>query len=318
MILVTGASGFVGSALVTHLAQQGLKVRACSRLMATHPNELVESVLGVDLLTAQDLTPFLDGVSSVVHTAARVHVMRETSTDPLADFRLMNVDVTLRVARQAASAGVKRFVFLSTIKVNGEFTLADQPFIASDKPNPQDAYAISKLEAERGLQQIAAETGLEVVIIRPPLVYGPGVAANFGRLLSWVKKGIPLPLGCVTANRRSFVAIDNLIDFIVTCIKHPKAANQIFLVSDGHDVSTAQLLRGMASALNRKVLLVPIPTSWLAGSAKLLGVAEAAQRLLQSLQVDIEKNGELLGWGPPVSFDDGLQRVVLANRLRND
>ena len=318
MILVTGASGFVGSALVTHLAQQGLKVRAYSRLMAVRPNELVESVLGVDLLTTHDLTPFLDGVSSVVHTAARVHVMRETSTDPLADFRLMNVDVTLRLARQAASAGVKRFVFLSTIKVNGEFTYAYHPFIASDKPNPQDAYAISKLEAERGLQQIAAETGLEVVIIRPPLVYGPGVAANFGRLLSWVKKGIPLPLGCVTANRRSFVAIDNLIDCIVTCIKHPKAANQIFLVSDGHDVSTAQLLRGMASALNRKVLLVPIPTSWLAGGAKLLGVAEAAQRLLQSLQVDIEKNGELLGWAPPVSFDDGLQRVVLANSLRND
>ena len=318
MILVTGASGFVGSALVTHLGQQGLKVRACSRQMAVCSNELVESVPGVDLLTTNDLTPFLVGVSSVVHTAARVHVMRETSTDPLADFRLMNVDVTLRLARQAASAGVKRFVFLSTIKVNGEFTYADHPFIASDKPNPQDVYAISKLEAERGLQQIAAETGLEVVIIRPPLVYGPGVTANFGRLLSWVKKGIPLPLGCVTANRRSFVAIDNLIDFIVTCIKHPKAANQIFLVSDGHDVSTSQLLRGMASALNRKVLLVPIPTSWLAGSAKLLGVAEAAQRLLQSLQVDIKKNGELLGWAPPISFDDGLQRVVLANSLCND
>jgi nucleoside-diphosphate-sugar epimerase len=286
--------------------------------MAVHPDELVESVLGVDLLTTHDLTPFLVGVSNVVHTAARVHVMRETSTDSLADFRLMNVDVTLRLARQAASAGVKRFVFLSTIKVNGEFTHADHPFIASDKPNPQDAYAISKLEAERGLQQIATETGLEVVIIRPPLVYGPGVAANFGRLLSWVKKGIPLPLGCVTANRRSFVAIDNLIDFIVTCIKHPKAANQIFLVSDGHDVSTAHLLRGMGIALNRKVLLVPIPISWLAGSAKLLGATEAAHRLLQSLQVDIEKNEELLGWAPPVSFDDGLQRVVLANSLRND
>lgn len=318
MIFVTGASGFVGSALVTHLAQQGLKVRACSRQMAVRSNELVESVPDVDLLTTNDLTPFLVGVSSVVHTAARVHVMRDTSADPLADFRLMNVDVTLRLARQAVSAGVKRFVFLSTVKVNGEFTRPGQPFMASDKPNPQDAYAISKFEAECGLRQIAAETGLEVVIIRPPLVYGLGVAANFGRLLSWVKKGIPLPLGCVTKNRRSFVAIDNLIDFIVTCIKHPKAANQIFLVSDGYDVSTAYLLRGMGLALNRKVLLVPVPISWLAGSAKLLGVTEAAQRLLQSLQVDIEKNGELLGWSPPVSFDDSLQRVVLANSLRND
>lgn len=317
MILVTGASGFVGSALVTHLAQLGLKVRACSRLMAAHPNEVVESVSGVDLLTATDLIPLLAGVSSVVHAAARVHVMHETSTDPLADFRMMNVDATLRLARQAAAAGVKRFIFLSTIKVNGESTPLGQPFLAADQPNPQDAYAISKLEAERGLQQIAAETGLEVVIIRPPLVYGPGVEANFGRLLSWVKKGIPLPLGCATANRRSFVAIDNLTDFIVTCIQHPKAANQVFLVSDGHDVSTAALLRDMANALNRKALLVPIPVHWLAWGAKLFGVTEAAQRLLQSLQVDIVKNALLLGWAPPLSLDQGLQRVASAKSPRN-
>ena len=317
MILVTGTSGFVGSALVTHLAQQGLKVRACSRRMAAHPNDVVESVSGVDLLTATDLTFLLTGVYSVVHAAARVHVMHETSTDPLADFRMMNVDVTLRLARQAAAAGVKRFIFLSTIKVNGESTPVGQPFLAADQPNPQDAYAISKLEAERGLQQIAAETGLEVVIIRPPLIYGPGVAANFGRLLSWVKKGIPLPLGCATANRRSFVAIDNLTDFIVTCIQHPKAANQIFLVSDGHDVSTAALLRGMAKALNREALLVPMPVRWLAWGAKLFGATEAAQRLLQSLQVDIVKNALLLGWVPPLSLDQGLQRVALANSPRN-
>jgi nucleoside-diphosphate-sugar epimerase len=317
VILVTGASGFVGSALVTHLAQQGLKVRACSRMMAAHPNEVVESVSGVDLLTATDLTFLLAGVTCVVHAAARVHVMHETSTDPLADFRKMNVDATLRLARQAAAAGVKRFIFLSTIKVNGESTPLGQPFLASDQPNPHDAYAISKLEAERGLQQIAAETGLEVVIIRPPLVYGPGVEANFGRLLSWVNKGIPLPLGCATVNRRSFVAIDNLIDFVVTCIRHPKAANQIFLVSDGRDVSTAELLRGMANALNRKALLVPIPVRWLARGAKLFGATEAAQRLLQSLQVDIVKNEVLLGWVPPLSLDQGLQRVASGNSPRN-
>lgn len=316
MILVTGASGFVGSALVKHLAQQGFRVRACSRYRTVSANEFVDVALKVDLLTVQDLKPLLEGVSCVVHAAARVHVMRETSNDPLADFRLMNVEVTLRLARQAAAAGVKRFIFLSTIKVNGESSPLDRPFTATDQPNPQDAYAISKLEAERGLQQIATETGLEVVIIRPPLVYGPGVSANFGRLLAWLNKGIPLPLGCVTANRRSFVAIDNLVDLIVVCLTHPKAANQTFLISDGHDVSTAELLRCMAKALNRKALLVPVPARLLASAAKLLGATEAAQRLLQSLQVDIVKNEALLGWTPPFSLEQGLQRVAQANKLR--
>ncbi len=316
MILVTGASGFVGSALVAHLAQQGLRVRACSRQVLVPVNDFVEAVSNLDLLTIHDLKCLFTGVSSVVHAAARVHVMNETSNDPLADFRLMNVEVTLRLGRQAAAAGVKRFIFLSTIKVNGECTPLGQPFFATDQPNPQDAYAISKLEAERGLQQIATETGLEVVIIRPPLVYGPGVAANFGRLLAWVSKGIPLPLACAKANRRSFVAIDNLIDLIAVCTTHPKAANQIFLISDGHDVSTAELLRCMAKALNRKALLVPVPVSWLASAANLLGATEAAQRLLQSLQVDIVKNEVLLGWTPQFSLDQGLQRIAQANKLR--
>ena len=316
MIFVTGASGFVGSALVAHLAQQGLRVRACSRQVVAPVNDCVEVVPNIDLLTVHDLKYLFTGVSSVVHAAARVHVMNETSSDPLADFRLMNVEVTLRLARQAAAAGVKRFIFLSTIKVNGECTPLGQPFLATDQPNPQDAYAISKLEAERGLRQIATETGLEVVIIRPPLVYGPGVAANFGRLLAWVSKGIPLPLACATANRRSFVGIDNLIDLLAVCTTHPKAANQIFLISDGHDVSTAELLRCMAKALNRQALLVPVPVGWLASAAKLLGATEAAQRLLQSLQVDIEKNEVLLGWTPPFSLGQGLQRVAQANKLR--
>ncbi len=316
MIFVTGASGFVGSALVAHLAQQGLRVRACSRQVVAPVNDCVEVVPNIDLLTVHDLKYLFTGVSSVVHAAARVHVMNETSSDPLADFRLMNVEVTLRLARQAAAAGVMRFIFLSTIKVNGECTPLGQPFLATDQPNPQDAYAISKLEAERGLQQIATETGLEVVIIRPPLVYGPGVAANFGRLLAWVSKGIPLPLACATENRRSFVAIDNLIDLLAVCTTHPKAANQIFLISDGHDVSTAELLVCMAKALNRQALLVPVPVGWLACAAKLLGATEAAQRLLQSLQVDIVKNEVLLGWTPPFSFDQGLQRVAQANQLR--
>lgn len=316
MILVTGASGFVGTALVNDLAQRGIFVRACSRSGRSGLTGMVDSVAGVDLLSVNDFNPLLEGVSVIVHAAARVHVMHERSADPQTAFRLLNVDCTLRLARQAAAAGVKRFVFVSSIKVNGETTLAGEPFAASDAPHPSDAYGHSKLEAELGLQQIAAQTGLEVVIVRPPLVYGSGVKANFARLLSWVNAGVPLPLGCVTGNRRSLIGVDNLSDLLVLCAQAPAAANQTFLVSDDHDVSTAELLICIGGALGRPARLLPVPLGLLIAGAKILRKGEMAQRLLGSLQVDITKTKTVLGWVPPFSLQQGLQRVALARSAK--
>ena len=316
LILVTGASGFVGTAVVNELAQCDLPVRACSRSGHNGFTGLVDSVAGVDLLSTNDFKPLLEDVTVIVHTAARVHVMREHATDPQAAFRLLNVDSTLRLARQAAAAGVKRFVFVSSIKVNGETTLIGRPFAASDTPNPSDAYGRSKLEAELGLQQIAMQTGLEVVIVRPPLVYGPGVKANFARLVSCVKAGVPLPFGCATTNRRSLVAIDNLSNFLVLCTYAPAAANQTFLVSDGHDVSTAELLTCLGEALGRPARLLPVPLGWLTAGAKILRKTGIAQRLLGNLQIDITKARSVLGWVPPFSLQQGLQRIALARRAK--
>ncbi len=312
MILVTGASGFVGSAVVNDLVHCGLPVRACSRSGHRELSGLVDSVAGVDLLNTIDFRPLLEGVSVIVHTAARVHVMRERAIDPQAAFRLLNVDSTLRLAQQAAAVGVKRFVFVSSIKVNGEATTVGRPFAASDTPNPSDPYGRSKLEAELGLQRIAMQTGLEVVIVRPPLVYGPGVKANFARLVSCVKAGIPLPFGCATTNRRSLVAIENLSNFLVLCTHAPAAANQTFLVSDDHDVSTAELLTSLGEALGRPALLLPVPLGLLMAGAKILRKAEMAQRLLGSLQVDITKTKTILGWMPPLNLQQSLQRSAIA------
>jgi nucleoside-diphosphate-sugar epimerase len=247
----------------------------------------------------------LIGVDIVVHLAARVHVMRDSATDPLAEFRRVNVAGTERLALAAATAGVRRFVFLSSVKVNGE----KGGYNESDPPAPQDAYGISKHEAELGLRVIAAETGMEVVIIRPPLVYGPGVKANFHVLLWAVARGVPLPLGAIH-NRRSLVALDNLVDIIVTCIDHPAAANQTFLVSDGEDLSTTELIRHLARAMGRPARLIPVPASVLMAGATLLGKREVAARLCGSLQVDITKARELLGWLPPITMDEGLRRAA--------
>jgi nucleoside-diphosphate-sugar epimerase len=252
----------------------------------------------------------LVGITTVVHLAARVHIMDDTAVDPLAAFRAVNVDGTLNLARQAAVAGVKRFVFVSSVKVNGEFTHVGQAFTEENAPNPQDAYGQSKHEAELGLRQIAADTDMEVVIIRPPLVYGHGVKANFAALMRAVQRGWPLPLGAVH-NRRSLVALDNLVDFIVTCITLPQAANQTFLVSDGHDLSTNELVRGLARAAGMPARLLPVPVWALQAAATLLGKGDAVQRLCGNLQVDIAKARTLLGWVPPVSVDEGLRRAVI-------
>ena len=262
-----------------------------------------------EITGSTDFAAVLGRFSTVVHLAARVHVMDDTADDPLAAFRAVNVDGSLNLARQAAAAGVKRFVFISSVKVNGEHTQPGLAFTETDEPNPQDAYGLSKHEAEQGLRQLAANTGMEVVIIRPPLVYGPGVKANFAALLRAVQRGWPLPLGAVH-NQRSLVALDNLVDFIVTCITHPQAANQTFLVSDGHDLSTTELVRGMARAAGVPARLLQIPVWALQAGAALLGKGDAVQRLCGNLQVDISKARHLLGWVPPISVEEGLRRVV--------
>ena len=245
----------------------------------------------------------------MVHTAARVHLLRDGAADPLAAFRRVNVQGTLDLAQQAAAAGVRRLVFISSVKVHGETTALGTPYFADDAPAPRDAYGSSKMEAEDGLRSIAATSGMEVVIIRPPLVYGPGVKANFQVMLRWLSRGMPLPLGAIH-NQRSLVALDNLVDLIVTCTHHPAAANQTFLVSDGEDMSTTQLLRRLGQAMGRPARLIPVPPALLKAGAAMLGKPGLAQRLCGSLQVDITKTRQLLGWSPPISVDEGLRRAA--------
>jgi nucleoside-diphosphate-sugar epimerase len=251
----------------------------------------------------------LQGIDVVVHTAARVHVMKDSSEDPLAEYRRVNVEGSLALARQAASAGVRRFIFLSSIKVNGEQTDPGHPFTVEDEPGPVDPYGRSKWETEQALHVLAQETGLEIVVIRPPLVYGPGVRANFLAMMCWLHRRVPLPLGAVE-NQRSLVARDNLVDLIATCIDHPAAANEVFLVSDGEDVSTAELLRRLGQAIGRPARLIPVPIPLLKGVASVLGKQAVADRLLGSLQVDIEKTRSRLDWAPPVCVDDGLRKTA--------
>lgn len=308
-VLVTGATGFAGTAFVTVLKRQGHDVVAATRSPVSATLEGVDYRAVGDIGDAPDWQSVLPGIEVVVHTAARVHVMEENSQDALQAFRQMNVSATLELARQAAEAGVRRFVFISSIKVNGEFTLPGRPFRADDKPAPIDPYGISKFEAEQGLLALSRQRAMDVVIIRPVLIYGPGVKANFLSMMNWLFRGIPLPLGAVE-NRRSLVALDNLNDLVVTCLDHPAAADQVFLVSDGEDVSTPELLRRVARALGRRARLVAIPEGWITRLARLLGREAVAQRLCGSLQVDIAKNAALLGWTPPVSMDEALDRTA--------
>lgn len=312
MILVTGATGFVGSSVLLRLAQEGIPARASIRRAdaAVIPN--VAKIVVDSLAAETNWSEALAGVTEVVHSAARVHVMQDTATDPLEEFRRVNVQGTLNLARQASMAGVRRFVFLSSIKVNGEVTELGHSFTADDVPAPVDAYGISKLEAEQGLRLIEQETGMEVTIVRPPLIYGPNVRANFAAMMRWLERGIPLPLGAVH-NRRSFVALDNVVDLILTCIYHPAAAGQTFLVSDGQDTSTTELLRRMGKAMGRPARLIPVSPALLKFFARILGKGDVAQRLCGSLQVDIQKTRRVLGWQPPLTLDQGLEKTAKGN-----
>lgn len=308
MILVTGATGFVGGRLVTRLATEpsfnGV-VASVRRKTESLPLG-VQQILTGDLLPTTDWGTALKSVDEVVHCAARVHVMHDDTSDPLQAYREVNVRATLNLARQAAYAGVRRFVFVSSIKVNGETTLPGHAFTADDVPAPADAYGVSKLEAEEELLELAAQTDMDVVVVRPPLVYGPGVKANFHSMMRWLERGVPLPLGAIQ-NARSLVALDNLVDLLATCVTHPAAAGQIFLVSDGEDISTTELLRRTAKQMGNKAFLLPVPASVLAWGAALLGKRAVAQRLCSSLRLDISKTRQLLGWTPPVSVDEGLR-----------
>ncbi len=306
-VVVTG-TGFLGSALLQSLGRQTFLV-GVSRQNIRSDNPRYDLVHVHDLAKADSL-PFLAGCNAVIHTAARVHRMNADRLDvELERCRYVNTVGTLNVARHAASCGVKRFIFISSIKVNGEKTLPNLPFSEKSPSGPGDPYAISKYEAELGLWKISSETGMEIVIIRPPLVYGPGVKANFLRMLQWLESGIPLPLGSIN-NKRSLVALDNLVDFIWTCVEHPAAANQLFLVSDDHDLSTTELLHALAGYLGSPDRVFSFPPSLLSLTGRFLRKSDELGRLCGSLQVDISKSKDLLGWTPPVDVDDALKKTA--------
>jgi nucleoside-diphosphate-sugar epimerase len=318
-ILITGATGFVGRALVKFLLANDINILAGVRKQSGILVDAVPQVVIGDLSVLDQTALALkyiafEGLETVIHTAARVHVINEPVSDSLNEFRKVNRDATLALARMAAKSGIKRFVFLSSIKVNGEMSRSGYPFLPDDQYIPTDPYGLSKYEAEQGLLALALETGMEVVIIRPPLVYGPGVKANFASMMNWMSKNIPLPFGAIR-NKRSLVALDNLVDFIALCAdreKSPKAANQVFLISDNEDVSTTQLLRKVAKAQSKQAWLIHVPVGLMAFAAKLIGKGDVANRLFGSLQVDSSKARDLLGWSPVITIDEQLEKMAKA------
>lgn len=303
-VLVTGATGFIGRALIPRLLAGGYAVTAASRAATTGLPGAARSVVVGELGPDTDWTEALAGAGAVVHLAARVHVMAETATDPLAEFRRANADGTRRLAEQAAAAGVKRFVYLSSIKVNGE-TTPGAPFTEADTPEPRDSYGMSKWEAEQALAAVAAATALEPVVLRPPLVYGPGVKGNFLSLLRAVAKGWPLPLGCA-ANRRSLLYVGNLADAVAACLAHPAAAGRTFLISDGEAPAVAGLHRALALSLNRPIRSLPVPPALLRLAGTVAGKSAAVGRLLDSLVIDDRQLRQTLDWTPPYRLADGL------------
>jgi nucleoside-diphosphate-sugar epimerase len=303
--LVTGGTGFVGNALCAHLTGRGFFVRSAGRSKPV--GERSDAVVVGDIGADTDWSTALEGVDQVVHLAARVHIDSDSSRDPLAEYRRVNVEGTRRLASMAAERGVRRFVFLSSAKVNGEVTRT--PCTEADPPRPEGAYAVSKWEAEQALTQLASESGMEWVILRPPLVYGPGVRANFLKLMRAVAAGIPLPFASID-NRRSLLYLGNLVDAIRTCLAHPRARDRTFLVSDGDDLSTPGLTRRLAQALGMPARLLPMPVALLSLAGAMTGKGAAVDRLVGSLQLDTSAIRETLGWTPPFGVDQGLQETA--------
>lgn len=310
-VLLTGTTGFVGSTLLARLKKQSeIQVVVTTRKVA--PETDVNTVVVGNIDGVTDFSIALMDTDIVIHCAARAHIMSDDVSDPLAEYRRVNVAGTLNLARQAARYGVKRFIFISSIKVNGESTTNKPKFNAFDMPAPLDAYGQSKAEAEQALLELSRETSMEVVIIRPTLVYGPAVKANFASLFSIVSKGIPLPFACICNNKRSLVSVTNLVDLIVTCIVHPKAANQTFLVSDDHDVSTSEMVREMATALGKPTWQIPVPVWCYALAGKLFSKSDIVDRLTGSLQVDITHTKETLDWTPKETLQEGFKQTAVA------
>lgn len=309
-VLVTGTSGFVGRALCSTLLAQGYTVRAAVRSVNSIPSYDGMDVVAVGDVGAQtDWSVAFAGVNCVIHCAARAHVMHETEADAMLAYRAVNVAGTQRLAEQAAELGVRRLVFLSSIKVNGEQAALGAPFLFSDAPAPEDPYGVSKWKAEQALWAVFAQTGLEVVVVRTSLVYGPGVKGNLLRLLGWVGRGVPLPLGAVH-NQRSLMGLSNLVDLLLRCVEHPAAAGQTFLASDGDDLSTPQLIRLMAKGMNRPARLISVPVKLLQAGGSLLGKRGEINRLVGSLQVDSGHTQAQLGWTPRVSVENGVRDMT--------
>ncbi len=305
-ILITGATGFIGKALTKAMLTAGYEVSIALRKRADMPAHAKQFMVG-DFANEPDFSDALNGVDCVVHLAGKAHIIDNNKAKILADFRKINTDLTHHLAKQAVKSGVKRLIFLSSIGVNGNQN--NKPFLETDTPNPQEPYAISKYEAEQSLLQLATKNNLEVVIIRPPLVYGNNAPGNFGRLLNWAKNPVPLPLGAVH-NVRSLVALDNLVDFIILCTHHQKAKNEIFLIADGQDLSTTQLLQKILTAFNKKTILVPMPTNWMVFAARLIGKQADAVRLFSSLQVDNSKATNLLDWRAKTTLEKQLEKIA--------
>lgn len=306
-VLLTGASGFLGSSISAQLDKRSYEFLSIVRKESKFPQYNTKAVGNIDSKT--DFSKVLPGVQVVIHAAARAHIMKDESSDPLAEYREVNVAGSANLARQAVSAGVKRFIFISSIKVCGENSTGKPAYKELMEASPEDAYGQSKYEAEEVLKQIAAETGMELVIIRPPLIYGVGVKANFLSLLKLTRLPVPLPFGLIH-NQRSMVYLENLVDFILQCIDHPSAAGQTFLISDGQDLSLNELVRMIRRAMNKPAWVVPVPVSLFKFAGKLIGKMAIIDRLIGDLRVDSSKARQLLGWNPPYSVEQGLKETV--------